>query len=273
MTSLSLAKFGRPLAIAIAAAGALSLAIWAAPRLGADPAHAQSAASGGYTFEDRAAFEAAVRGYLVENPEVIIEALQAFERRRVAAAEERAAETISGNIEALERDGYSFVGGNPEGSITIVEFLDYNCGFCRRAHADVIAILASESDVRFVVKEWPVLGPNSVFAARAAMAALQVGGPEAYSALHNAMMTHNGAVTPAQVRALAESVGLDWAAIEAVMNDETVVQRIAQNDQLAQTIGIEGTPAFIIGGRLVRGAVPREQLLAAIEEARARLTQ
>ncbi|MEM1268061.1 MAG: DsbA family protein [Pseudomonadota bacterium] len=226
-----------------------------------------AAAVDDYTDDERAALRAEIRAYLLENPEVLREAITVLEERDAARqlAEDQA--NIVANAEALTHDGYSYVGGNPDGELTVVEFIDYQCGFCKRAHPDITAIVAADTELRYVVKELPLLGSVSVVAARLAMAVLELEGPEAYATLNDALLEHDGQLSePVILDYVAEVADVD-AAIEMARTPE-IRGRLNETRALANAIGLTGTPTFIIGDRMVRGALPRAELEAIVAEAK-----
>jgi protein-disulfide isomerase len=220
------------------------------------------------TDEERALFRAEVRSYLMENPQVIMDAVDKLQAQQ-ASAEAQADETlVSDNAEAIFNDGYSFVGGNPDGDITLVEFLDYRCGYCKRAHAEVAKLLETDGNIRLIIKEFPILGDQSVLASRFAVATKQVAGDDSYEALHDALMSFNGDVSMPALRRLANTFGLDTDAIEARMGSEEVTREIAETRALAQALRISGTPTFVMHDELLRGYLPYDQMLAIVEEKR-----
>ncbi len=218
---------------------------------------------------ERAAFNDAVRAYLLENPEVIMEAVQVLEARQAAAQQDADAALIAANAEALFDDGVSWVGGNPEGDVTVVEFLDYKCGYCRRAFSEVERLVDSDDDVRLILKEFPILGEESMRAARFAIATRNVAGPDAYKAVHDQLMTLNGTINDAALGRLAREAGLDADAILAAMGDDAVTDELRANRALAQTLQISGTPAFVMEDTLVRGYIPFDRMQAMVADARA----
>ncbi|MGR3435969.1 MAG: DsbA family protein [Shimia sp.] len=218
---------------------------------------------------DRAAFGAAVREYLIENPEVLMEAIAVLEARQQAAQAEAEVAALAANREALEDDGRSWVGGNPDGDVTLVEFVDYRCGFCRRAHPEVEELVASDGDIRLVIKEYPILGEDSVTSSRFAIAARIVGGDDAYKAVHDALIGLRGAPSEPALRRIAEDAGLDADAVLGAMSLPAVVQEIAENRALAQALQITGTPTFVLGDRLLRGYVPLDGMRQLVAEERA----
>ncbi len=150
------------------------------------------------------AFGAQVRAYLMANPEVIFEAVAEYERRNVAAQADMDQALIDLHADALFNDGHSWEGGNPEGDIVLVEFMDYKCGFCKRAHAEVKGFVRDDGNVRLILKEFPILGPESELASRFAIAVHQVGGNDAYARAHDALMTTNDAITPEVLDRIAQ---------------------------------------------------------------------
>ena len=212
------------------------------------------------TDEERALFRAEVRAYLMENPQVIMEAV---DRLRAQEAEEQAQadfDLVSANAEALFNDGYSWVGGNPNGDITLVEFLDYRCGYCKRAHNEVAELLETDGNIRLIVKEFPILGEQSVLASRFAVATKQIAGGDSYKALHDALMEYDGDVSLPALRRLASTFGLDADAIEARMDSEEVTREIAETRALAQRLQITGTPTFVLEDEMLRGYLPFDQM-------------
>ncbi len=205
---------------------------------------------------ERDAFRAEVRAYLLDNPEVLMEAIGVLEDRQAAAEGERDAMMVAANANALFSSAFDVVLGNPEGDITIVEFMDYRCGYCRRAHPEVADLLEFDDDIRLVVKELPILGEQSLLASRFAIATRIALGDEAYITVHDALMEMRGDVTEPSLMALAGELGLDGAEIMAAMDDPLVMQTIEYNHGLAQTLGISGTPSFVFGDQMVRGYVP-----------------
>lgn len=213
---------------------------------------------------DRAAFRAEVRAYLMENPEVIFEAVAEFERRTAEAQSGMDDTLVEINAAELFADGYSWVGGNPEGDLTLVEFMDYRCGFCRRAVPEVAALLDQDTGIRLVVKEFPILGPDSERMSRFAISALQLFGDDAYDRAHTALMEWDGTFTDTSVQLLAQDVDIDGAAILAHMDSAAVTEVIETNRALAQRMQISGTPTFIMGnggaGQMLRGYLPADEM-------------
>ncbi|MEM7496389.1 MAG: DsbA family protein [Pseudomonadota bacterium] len=217
--------------------------------------------------EQEAAFGEAIRSYLLENPEVIYEAIQVLEERRETEQLTAEGELVSQYLGALHDTSYSWEGGNPDGDITVVEFLDYRCGFCKRAHPAVKEVLEKDPNVRLIVREFPILGPNSVVASRMAMAAYRLDA-ELYPELNDALMTFQGDLTETMAYRIAGQVGYDIGELKDLASTDEIAAEIDKNYQLADVLGIQGTPTFIIGDRIVRGFLPADRFLAAIEEER-----
>nr|WP_254899236.1 DsbA family protein [Thalassococcus arenae] len=208
------------------------------------------------TDEQRQAFGAQVRAYLLENPQVIMEAVAVLEQQEAEAQASADVSLVQDNAAALFDDGFSWVGGNPDGDITIVEFIDYRCGYCRRAHPEVTELIESDGNIRFVVKEFPILGDASLVSSRFAIATLITAGPDAYKAVHEALIALEGAPNEATLQRIADTMGLDANAIMAEMESPEVARRIDETRALAQRLQINGTPSFVMGERMVRGYVP-----------------
>ena len=198
-----------------------------------------------------------VKKYLLANPEILRDAFVELERRENAAKEKLAQKGISDNAETLYQSKLSYVAGNAEGDITMVEFFDYNCGFCKRAFGDVLSILDSDPKLRLVVKEFPILGPGSVFASRAAIASKEQG---KYWEFHVALMQARGALDEAKVIKIAEKLGLDVAKLRKDMEAPRVAAEIEETYALANKLGVNGTPAFIIDDKLIPGAMGLQAL-------------
>ncbi|KIN66402.1 Outer membrane protein [Sulfitobacter noctilucicola] len=220
------------------------------------------------TDEERALFRAEVRAYLMDNPEVIMQAVELLQNREAEAQEIADLTLVSDNAGDIFDDGFSYVGGNPDGDITLVEFLDYRCGYCKRAHDEVAKLLETDGNIRLIVKEFPILGEQSVIASRFAVATKQVAGDESYKAVNDALMAFNGDVTLPALRRLASTFGLDADAIEARMDSDEVTAEIAATRALAQKLSITGTPTFVMHDEMLRGYLPYDQMKAIVDEKR-----
>jgi len=235
----------------LATAAALSLPL-------ALPAHALDLDN--LTEAERATLHAEIRAYLLENPEVIMEAVAVLEERQAAGQAQADVELVRANADAIFNDGHSWVGGNPEGDVTLVEFMDYRCGYCRRAVDEVEGLLEEDGNIRFIVKEFPILGEDSVLASRFAIATQQVAGDAAYKSVHDALMAYNGSMNDTGFTRLADSLGLDANAIVAAMDSDAVTEVIAANHALGQRLRISGTPSFVMGDQMLRGFLPQDAM-------------
>lgn len=244
---------------------AAALAATALTLLGA-PAQAFDISS--MSADEREAFGAEVRAYLLENPELILEAVDLLEQRQQQAEAARDDVLVADNLEELVNDGYSWVGGNPEGDITLVEFMDYRCGYCRRAAPEVAKLLANDGNIRLVVKEFPILGEASVEASRFAVATRLVAGDAAYKQVHDALIEFGGEPSEVALRRMAEGLSLDAEAILAQMDSEEVTSQLRQTRALAQKLAISGTPTFVLGTELLRGYLPADQMEILVDEIR-----
>jgi len=207
--------------------------------------------------DERTAFRAEVRSYLLENPEVLMEAIAVLEKRRAADATVGDQTLLKTNADDIFNDPASWVGGNPDGDITIVEFMDYRCGYCKKAFSEVNDLLSSDGNIRFIVKEFPILGAQSDLASRFAISVLQTEGAETYAKTHDALMTMRGDVTPEVLTKLAADFGFtDTAAVMARMNSDEVKAVIDANHALGSRLQINGTPTFVVQGTMLRGYVP-----------------
>lgn len=220
------------------------------------------------TEAERLAFRAEIRAYLLENPEVLTEAIEVLNQRQEAASLARDAEMLKANAAAIFSDAASWTGGNPEGDVTVVEFTDYRCGYCRKAHDEVAELVASDGNIRFIIKEFPILGEDSLTSSRFAIAVLQLHGPAPYKAVHDALITLRGTPGPETLAALSRKMNLDPAPILARMDSEEVSAVIAANHALAQTMEISGTPTFVINDTMLRGYVPLEGMRQVVAGAR-----
>ncbi len=218
---------------------------------------------------DRASLHDEIRAYLMQNPEVIMEAVAVLEERQNAGEAQADADLVRANADAIFDDGHSWVGGNPDGDVTLVEFMDYRCGYCRRAADEVESLLEADGDIRFIVKEFPILGEESLRASRFAIATQQTAGDDAYKAVHDALMTFNGTMNEAGFLRLADSLGLDANAIIAEMDSDTVSDVIAANHALGRQLQINGTPSFVMGEQMLRGFVPQDGMQQVVNDIRA----
>ncbi len=222
------------------------------------------------TDAERAAFRAEVKAYLLENPEVLIEAMDVLQSRQQAAAEQNDKQIVDANRDAIFNDAASWVGGNPDGDVTVVEFLDYRCGYCRKAWQEVDELVKSDGNIRIVMKEFPILGEQSVISSRFAIAVLQLHGNEAYAKTHDALISLRADANDESLERLAGDLGYDWSALQTRMNAPEVTSVIEANHALAQKLDISGTPTFVVDGTMVRGYVPLDGMREIIAQERAK---
>lgn len=208
------------------------------------------------TDAERSAFRNEVRAYLLENPEVLIEAMTALETKQQAEQANNDLTLLKDNADAIYSDPASWAGGNPEGDVTLVEFVDYRCGYCRKAHDEVAELVKSDGNIRFVLKEYPILGEESVTASRFAIAVRQLAGDETYKKVHDTLIAFRGDMTPESLGRLATEMGLDSAVVLARMDSAEVTSIIEANHALAAKLEVSGTPTFVIDQTMVRGYVP-----------------
>ena len=199
---------------------------------------------------------------ILETPEIVMQAVGIIQQRE----KDRAASSANTVRLQLEQDPNSPNLGNLSGDVTVVEFFDYNCPYCRKAGKTIQALLASDENVRVIYREWPILGEASVYAARAALAARTQG---KYEELHWALMNGEGRATEASILKIARDLGLDITKLKLDMNSPAVEAHIAQSSALARNLGFTGTPAFIVGDRTAPGMLSVGEITAMITEARA----
>ena len=223
-----------------------------------------AAAADKFDDADKAEIEKIVRDYLLANPELLVEIMEVLEAKQKSAAADLARQRIAENRVALfEADGdYVF---NADGAVPVVEFFDYQCGYCKRVLPAMQRLLAEQGDVRVIFKEFPILGPVSTYAARAALAARKQG---MYLELHNALMSYRQGLSEDLVMAAAAHVGLDLEQLRADMESAEVSAAIEHNLGLANAMGIRGTPTMVIGDNLVPGAVGYDRMVELIDESR-----
>jgi len=206
---------------------------------------------------NRAATEQIVREYLMAHPEVLVESLSTYQEKLEAQQAEAQRQALATRQNEMFKNPASPVAGNPQGDVTLVEFFDYQCGYCKAVHADVWRLLESDGKVRLVLKEFPILGPASLTASRAALAARK---QDKYDALHSALMENRGQLDDDQIMRIAGSVGLDMERLKKDMQAPDIQDALQRNLQLAADLNIRGTPAFVIGDQIVAGAVGLERL-------------
>jgi protein-disulfide isomerase len=217
------------------------------------------------TPEQRKAIEAIIHDYLMRNPDVLVDALREAEAKANSEADVKAAQVLRDRRHEVFDDPATPVGGNPQGDVTVVEFFDYRCPYCKQVHPAIQKLLDQDRKLRFVYKEFPVLGEQSDMAARAALAARLQG---KYEPLHNAMMAAKGQITEEVVYRLAGSVGLDVDRLKRDMTDPEIDRALSANRSLAKALDLRGTPGFVIGDHIIPGAIDLDALKNMVADAR-----
>jgi protein-disulfide isomerase len=233
-------------------------------------APAAPAAAQQFSAPQKTEIEQIVRDYLVSHPEVLQEAIAELDKRQAAADTEKARAAVAGNAEALFNSTRQVVLGNPKGDVTMVEFFDYNCAFCKRALPDMMEMLKDDPKLKVVLKEFPVLGPGSVDAAKVAVAVrMQDKAGKKYIDFHQKLLGGSrGPVDKARALAVAKDVGMDMAKLDKDMASDEVKTSLEESLKLAETLGLNGTPSYIIGSDVVVGAVGLDALRAKVSFAR-----
>jgi protein-disulfide isomerase len=226
----------------------------------------QDTAADAFTPAQEDAIRELVRDYLLTNPEVLMEAAQAYRQRQQELARQQASEMLASRRMELEQDPDAPVLGNPDGDVVVVEFFDYRCPYCVRVAEPLREAVEDDGNIRLVMKEFPILGPDSVVAARMALASVK---QDKYEELHFALMSVSGKLTEAAAFKIAEKVGLDMDQLRSDMEDPEIEDMLQRNLALAQALQINGTPAFVIGDEIVRGAIDMQTLRQIVEQTRA----
>ena len=213
--------------------------------------------------EQRGEIERIIKEYLLKNPEVLQEAIAELEKKQSAAEAEKHQTAVKDNKETIFNSSRHVTVGNPQGDVTFVEFFDYNCGYCKRAMEDMIALMKDDPKLKVVLKEFPVLGPGSVEATRVAVAVrMQDKTGKKYLDFHQKLLGSRGQADKARAMAAAKEAGLDVARIEKDLNSDEVKASLEESFKLAEKLGLNGTPSYVIGENVVVGAVG----LAALKE-------
>lgn len=206
-----------------------------------------------------------VRAYLLDNPEVLIEVSKELEARQQAAEDDKRATALKQHAKEIFREEGDLVAGNPDGDVTMVEFFDYNCGWCKKGLPEVLSLVKDDPKLRLVMKEFPIFGGDSDYAAMAALASRKQG---KYWDFHLAMLGHEGKVTKETVDEIAKAQGLDLDKLKSDMKDPDITATLQRNHQLASLLSISGTPAFIIDSEVVPGYLPKDGLMASVKKVR-----
>lgn len=208
-------------------------------------------ASASLSKEQKASIETVVRDYLVKNPEILIEMSSELERKQAAAEQENRNSVIGENAEEIFRDDHGLTAGNPDGDVTLVEFSDYNCPYCKRAFASVSKLIEADPKLRVVMKEFPIFGEQSEDAARVAIAASKQG---KYFDMHSALLQYSGRSNKESALKMAETLGLDMEKLKADMDSPETEKIIEDTRELGEKLGVQGTPFYLVGDRVVPGA-------------------
>lgn len=214
----------------------------------------------------KAQIEEIVRQYIADHPQELVDSVQRLQDQKVKAEDAASVKIINDNRNWLEKNKNHAEAGNPKGDVTIVEFFDYNCGYCKQALADLMTLLDKDKNVRLVFVEIPILGDSSILAAQWALAAKAQDGN--YLAYHTALMKNRGPLNDETLKNHAKAAGLDIARLEKDRTDPKINDIISENLNMARAVGIQGTPAFIIGDQVIRGYVGIEGLTEAVANAR-----
>ncbi len=222
-----------------------------------------------FSTDQRHEIENIIRNYLVQHPDVLQDAMEALDKQQKQADADKARATIKENNATIFKSAHQVVLGNPQGNVTMVEFFDYNCAFCKRALPDMLELLKTDPDLKFVLKEFPVLGPGSVEAAHVAVAArMQDSTGKKYIEFHQRLLGGRGPADKARALAVAKEVGFDIPRLEKDMDSDEVKQTIDENMKLADALGVSGTPSYVVGDEVVVGAVGLDELRAKIKAER-----
>ena len=245
-------RFARPLVLAAA------LALTALPAAAQDFSTAQ-----------RGEIEKIIKEYLIRHSEVLQEAMAELEKKQQLAETEKARSAIKNHSDALFNSPRQVVLGNPQGDVTFVEFFDYNCGYCKRALTDMVEIMGKDPKLKVVLKEFPVLGPGSVEAAQVAVAVrMQDKTGKKYLEFHQKLLGGRGQIDKAKALAAAKEIGLDMARLDKDLKSDEIGKTLEESMKLAEALGLNGTPSYVIGNDVVIGAVGQAALSQKIQAAR-----
>ena len=228
-------------------------------------------AASAQTFSEpqRGEIEKIVRDYLLKHPELLQEVMAELEKKQQTAEAEKARAAVKTHAEALFNSPRQVTLGNPQGDVTFVEFFDYNCGYCKRALGDMTALMGKDPKLKVVLKEFPVLGPGSVEAAQVAVAVrMQDKSGKKYMEFHQKMLLGRGQADKARALAVAKEIGLDMTRMEKDLKSEEITATLQESAKLAEALGLNGTPSYVIGNDVVIGAVGLDALGKKVEAAR-----
>jgi protein-disulfide isomerase len=245
--------------------GLVCLIVGTVAAASAQTSRPQSTPAPSFPPDQTLAIEQIIREYLLKNPEVILEAVEGLEKKRQDEVQRAAKTAITDLRDEILNDPNSVAAGNPKGDVTIVEFFDYRCPYCKQMEPSLAQLLKDDPKLRFVYKELPILGPDSIIASRAAIAARR---QDKYLELHTALMRARGTLDENTVLKIAADIGLDAKRLKSDMNLPDVEKVIGSNRLLANALSINGSPAFVIGNTLVPGAVDLPTLKSLVADAR-----
>lgn len=216
----------------------------------------------------RPAIEAIVKDYLMKHPEVITDALNAMQAKQEADAANRQKQMVSENMDTILNAPQNAVLGNPQGDVTLVEFFDYNCGYCKRGLADMIKLLDTDKNLRVELRDYPILAPGSIEAANVALAVKKQLKGDKFLPFHQELLATRGAVDKDRALQVAQDAGVDMTKLQSDLADASLRKDIAANLQLGDKLGINGTPSYVIGSEIVPGAIGYDALKTKIDSMR-----
>jgi protein-disulfide isomerase len=218
-----------------------------------------------FTPDQKKQIEAIIQDFLANHPDLLLQAIEKADEKLKSDAKDKAAKALTEHRQQVFNDPSSPVGGNPNGAVTLVEFFDYRCPYCKQVEPSLEKLLIDDHQLRLIYKEFPVLGPSSEIAAHVALAARKQG---KYDAFHRAMMGTTGTIDEAVIYKVAASVGLDVDRLRQDAKAPDVDKELAANIDLGNALDIDGTPAFVVGDQIVPGAISLDELKQMIAGAR-----
>jgi protein-disulfide isomerase len=230
---------------------------------------ASSARAQSITPAQRGEIESIIKEYLIKNPEILQEAMAELEKRQALAEAEKHRAGVKENAATIFNSPRQVTLGNPQGDVTVVEFFDYNCGYCKRAMSDMLDLIKNDGKLKFVLKEFPVLGEGSTQAAQVAVAVrMQDKTAKKYLEFHQKLLASRGPIDKARAVAVAKEIGLDVARLEKDLASDEVKSTLEESFKLAEALGLNGTPSYVVGSDVVVGAVGLNTLKSKVNNAR-----
>lgn len=218
------------------------------------------------TAEQKKEVEALVHQYVLEHGELLIESVNKYQAKQEEETNKQAGVKAKALLESLKTEKNAAIAGNPNGTITMVEFFDFNCGYCKKAFEEIQKVIKEEKDVKVVLYDMPILGPDSLESSKWALAAKK---QNKYFEYHTALMNHQGGKDEATFKKLAEDAGLDADKLAKDKNDPSIEEEIKTHIRTAQELGIQGTPGFLINEKIFRGYIPYDVIQKTLEGERA----